>query len=75
MCFYHGCEGPFTFLAVSPTIGLTQRLFGAFFPAVCSLISFRNVCFSPCCESFLLLLLGIVVDGLKSVFPGLSCNS
>ena len=34
MCFYHGCEGPFTFLAVSPTIGLTHRLFGTFFPAV-----------------------------------------
>src|SRR5713101_683659 len=25
---------PFTFFAVSPTIGLTHRLFGAFFPAV-----------------------------------------
>ena len=34
MCFYHGCEGPFMFLAISPTIGLTHRLFGAFFPAV-----------------------------------------
>jgi len=34
MCFYHGCEGPFTFLAISPTIGLTHRLFGTFFPAV-----------------------------------------
>ena len=34
MCFYHGCEGPFTFLAVSPTLGLMHRLFGAFFPAV-----------------------------------------
>ena len=49
--------------------GLSHRLFGAFFPAVCSLISFRNVCFPPCCESFLLLRLGTVVDGLKSFFP------
>ena len=31
--FYHGCEGPFTFLTVSATIGLTHRLFGMFFPA------------------------------------------
>ena len=34
MCFYHGCEGPFTFFTVSPTIGLTHRLFGVFLPVV-----------------------------------------
>ena len=34
MCFYHGCEEPFTFLAVSLTIGLTHRLFGAFSPTM-----------------------------------------
>ena len=33
MCFYHGCEEPFTFFTVSATIGLTHRLFGTFFPA------------------------------------------
>ena len=31
--------------------------------------------FSPCCEPFLLLRLGTLVDGLKSFFPGLSYNS
>ena len=61
MCFYHGCEGPFTFLTVSATIGLTHRLFGAFFPCceLVSLINFRTVCFPSCCEPFLLLRMGL----------------
>ena len=61
MCFYHGCEGPFTFFTVSPTTGLTHKLFGTFFPCceLCSLISFRTVCFPPCCELCLLLCLGL----------------
>ena len=67
MCFYHGCEEPFTFFTVSATIGLTHRLFGAFFPCceLVSLISFRTVCFPPCCEPFLLLRMGLC----NSFFP------
>ena len=77
MCFYHGCEGPFTFFGcLTGYWSHAQTIWGIFpYCELCSLISFRTLCFSPCCESFLLLCLGTVVDGLKSFFPGLSCNS
>ena len=65
MCFYHGCEGPFTFLAVSPTIDLTHRLFGMFFPCceLCSLISFRTVCFPHVVSRFCCYVWGLLQMG------------
>ena len=67
MCFYHGCEEPFTFLAVSLTFGSHAQTIWGVFPCyeLCSLINFRTVCFSPCCEPFLLLRMGLC----NSFFP------
>ena len=59
--FYHGCEKPFTFLAVSLTFGSHALAIWDVFPCceLVSLISFRTVCFPPCCEPFLLLRMGL----------------
>ena len=61
--FYHGCEGPFTFLTVSATIGLTYRLFGAFSSCceLCSMISFRTVCVSSYVSHFCYYVWGCVI--------------
>ena len=63
MCFYHGYEGPFTFLTVSATIDLTHRIFGAFSPCceLCSMISFRAVCVSSCVSRFCCYVWGCVI--------------
>ena len=65
--FHHGCEEPFTFLAVSLTFGSHALSIWDVFPCyeLVSLISFRMVCFSPCCEPFLLLRMGLC----NSFFP------